>query len=51
MNSPTVSVTVKPTKIGLGVEANTPRLTRLGIKKGKELFDYLDKKFNLAEEK
>ena len=44
-------VTVKPTKIGLGVEANTPRLTRLGIKKGKELFDYLDKKFNSEEEK
>jgi len=42
-------VTVKPAKIGLGVEANTPRLTRLGIKKGKELFDYLDKKFNSEE--
>lgn len=44
-------VTVKPAKIALGVEANTPRLTRLGIKKGKELFDYLDKKFNSEEEK
>jgi hypothetical protein len=44
-------VTVKPAKIGLGVEANTPRLTRLGIRKGKELFDYLDKKFNSVEEK
>ena len=44
-------VTVKPAKIGLGVEANTPRLTRLGIKKGKELFDYLDKKFNSEEGK
>jgi hypothetical protein len=44
-------VTVKPTKIGLGVEANTPRLARLGIKKGKELFDYLDKKFNSEEDK
>ncbi len=44
-------VTVKPAKVGLGVEANTPRLTRLGIKKGKELFDYLDKKFSSEEEK
>ncbi len=44
-------VTVKPAKIGFGVEANTPRLTRLGIKKGKELFEYLDKKFNPEEEK
>jgi len=44
-------VTVKPAKLALGVEANTPRLTRLGIKKGKELFDYLDKKFNSEEEK
>lgn len=44
-------VTVKPAKIALGIEANTPRLARLGIRKGKDLFDYLDKKFNSEEEK
>jgi hypothetical protein len=44
-------VTVKPARIALGIEANTPRLLRLGIKTGKQLFDYLNERINSNDPK